>query len=192
MTKPTSTDSESQPPREEKPEAPIVRPEAGAELKLVGKSPRVPDPAAPRPSRTGSPTDSRTGPQVMGRAAGESQEPAERRGLPIWLFLLVLVLFSVALFWQVRVARDLAAEVAGLEQELLATQARLGAHRSHLGEIRSGVHDLADRLAGLQALVDAEPGETRAQARGVAPKADGVPTPPGDDPRPIPSRLPQR
>jgi hypothetical protein len=204
MTTPTSTDSDSKPPdssesshRSEKSGARELQgsAETAAGLKLVGAASMA---NASGEAGTGSPRRADSSAESPASASGEGADPSERRGLPIWLFLLVFVLFSGALFWQVRVARDLEGQVAGLEQELAAARSLLGAHRSHLGEIRAGVRDLAAQLTSLQTLVDADPGEERdaatAAERRISP-AEGSPAPGGtrsaEDPRPIPSRLPE-
>lgn len=94
-----------------------------------------------------------------GADAPAEAEEGKRRGVPIWVFLLVVLGFAIALVWQVRVAGELEQQVAGLEQDLRATRADLGAHRSRLGEIRSGVRGLVSQLDGLRALVEADPSE---------------------------------
>ncbi len=93
------------------------------------------------------------------RATREEAEPTEgdRRGLPIWLFLVVFVVFSLALVWQVLEARRLEGAVATLEQDLTEARTLLGAHRDHLGEIRAGVEAVSERLGELRRLVEAGP-----------------------------------
>lgn len=131
------------------------------------------------------------------RSRREETEPTEgeRRGLPVWLFLLVFVLFSLALVWQVREARQLEGAVATLEQDLAEARALLGAHRDHLGEIRNGVEGLSERLGELRRLVEAGPeaiqdaGDTRsssASGSGTEPAAAGSRGSPS-----IPARLPE-
>lgn len=88
---------------------------------------------------------------------GSRNDERKRRGLPIWLFLVVFVLFSVALAWQVGEVRRLESTVARLEGEIDTARALVGAHRAHLSKIQSGVRDLTDRLAGLGRLVEAGP-----------------------------------
>jgi len=112
---------------------------------------------------------------------------SERRGLPIWLFVLIAVLFAIALGWQLQVAGQLEQEIAGLEQELGETQALLGAHQSRLSEIRTGVHDLVGQLEGLKALVDADP---EAGVVGSAATQGGAGRPAQARSK-IPARLPQ-
>jgi len=129
----------------------------------------------------------------QGRPEAESSE-GERRGLPVWLFLLVFILFSLALVWQVREARQLEGTVVALEQDLAEAQALLGAHRDHLGEIRSGVEGLTERLGELRRLVEAGPetvrdaGDSRGStASGGAPDAAAAGAPGSPS---IPARLP--
>ena len=114
------------------------------------------DPSAPKKrleAIAGTPesTEDRTGPKEGGPAE------VDRRGLPVWLFLLVFALFSLALVWQVREARQLEGVVATLEQDLAEARNLLGAHRDHLGEIRNGVDGLSERIGELRRLVEAGP-----------------------------------
>jgi hypothetical protein len=88
---------------------------------------------------------------------GAALESGGRPVLPIWLFVLGLVFAAVVIGWQARRAGELAAEVAGLDQQLEHANTLLEAHRDHLGEIRGGVTDLSERLAGLRQLVDQGP-----------------------------------
>jgi hypothetical protein len=87
---------------------------------------------------------------------------SERRSLPVWLFVVVLIAFALLIGWQAQLASELEAEVAGLEQELVRSRALLDAHRTHLGEIRGGVHELSASLEGLRTLVDRDPVESAA------------------------------
>jgi len=109
------------------------------------------------------------------RAGREEAQPAgdARRGLPVWLFLLVFVLFSLALLWQVREARRLTSVVVTLEQDLAEARARLGAHRDHLGEIRLGVEGLSERLVELRRLVEAGPETVPGAGAGRTSSASG-------------------
>jgi hypothetical protein len=79
------------------------------------------------------------------------------RSLPAWLFAVALIVFSLAIGWQAQLAGELEAEVAGLEAQLEHTSALLDAHRTHLSEVRGGVHELSERLQGLRSLVDRDP-----------------------------------
>jgi len=130
--------------------------------------------AAPGPSRL------KQGRCEATAEGGHDSGASERRRPPPWLFFLVVAVFAAGLGWQFRVAGQLEREIGRLEQELRETHVLLGAHKSRLFEIRGGVHDLATRLEGLRALVDADPGEA---AQGLA--APGV-----DPGASIPARLP--
>ena len=136
---------------------------------------------------TSKSTEDRTGRLETGPAEGE------RRGLPVWLFLLVFVLFSLALVWQVREARQLQGAVATLEQELAEARILLGAHRDHLGEIRNGVEGLSERLGALRRLVEAGP--EAIQGAGDPPASIGSGSEPvelgADGSHAIPARLPE-
>ena len=112
-----------------------------------------------------------TSPDASTSTAGMESESgsSDRRRLPVWLFVAVLIIFSVAIGWQAQVASELEAEVAGLEAQIERTNALLDAHRSHLSEVRGGVHELSQSLLGLRALVDSDP-------EAVLPE-EGVPTP---------------
>lgn len=84
-------------------------------------------------------------------------DSTDRRRLPVWLFVVVLILFSVVIGWQAQVSSELEAEVAGLETQLERTNALLDAHRTHLSDIRGGVQELSQSLEGLRILVDSDP-----------------------------------
>ncbi|HEB89373.1 MAG TPA: hypothetical protein ENI85_07360 [Deltaproteobacteria bacterium] len=77
--------------------------------------------------------------------------------MPRWLFVLTLLLFAGVVFWQLRHTGELAARVAGLEEELVRANALVEAQRAHLGEIRGGVHALSERVEALRDLVDRDP-----------------------------------
>lgn len=80
-----------------------------------------------------------------------------RRSLPVWLFVVALIVFALVIGWQVQLASELEAKVAGLETQLEHTNALLDARRAHLTEVRGGVHELSERLQGLSRLVDRDP-----------------------------------
>jgi len=82
---------------------------------------------------------------------------SNRRSLPVWLFVVALLVFSLFTGWQAQLASELKAEVAGLEAQLEHTNALIDAHRTHLSEVRGGVHELSERLQGLRRLVDQDP-----------------------------------
>lgn len=84
-----------------------------------------------------------------GRTAG--------RRLPLWLFIVLLVAFLIAFGYQTRNAGRLESEVARLEESLAQAESRLESHRTHLLEIRGGVHDLTTRLESLRTLIDRDP-----------------------------------
>lgn len=144
------------------------------------------DPDSTERSEHGAPEADGKGLELVGRGSGPTaqgtrvgvadesgSEERSRRGLPIWLFVLVFVLFSLALGWQASTARRLEGEVARLEQALAGSRALLGAHRDHLGEIRTGVADLTARLDGLKRLVDASPEDRLSEASPDSAPADG-------------------
>jgi hypothetical protein len=133
-------------------------------LKLVDESSRFSTPPTPTAAETSTPDGDSSG----------------RRGLPIWLFVVTLLAFVLVAGWQARVAGELEAEVERIEAELLRSNALLDAHRTHLSEIRGGVHELSARLDGLRDLVDSDPSDPSdpsdrsesAAAEGVGP--DGL------------------
>lgn len=94
-------------------------------------------------------------PNVEPRSGAADDSP--QRSLPIWMFVVGLIVAVVVIGWQAQLAGELEAEVAGLERKLERSSALLEAHRSHLGEVRGGVYDLSERLDGLRALVDSGP-----------------------------------
>jgi hypothetical protein len=79
------------------------------------------------------------------------------RKLPLWLFVALFVLFLVAYGYQSHQAGQLEVEVARLEASLVKAESRLESHRTHLLEIRGGVHDLSSRLESLRVLIDRDP-----------------------------------
>ena len=84
-------------------------------------------------------------------------DPTDRWSLPVWQFVVALVLFALVIGWQAQVASELEAELVGLEEQLERTNILLDAHRMRFSEIRGGVHELSERLEGLRALVDSDP-----------------------------------
>ena len=105
--------------------------------------------AEPVPIGDGPPAEASES-NSLSQAGGE---PDGRQILPVWLFVSGLIIAAVVIGWQARLAGELVAEVAVLEQQLERSHALLEAHRNHLGEIRGGVTDLSERLAGLRKLV---------------------------------------
>lgn len=79
------------------------------------------------------------------------------RQLPLWLFAVLLVLFLFGYGYQAHQASQFEAEVAHLEASLARAESRLESHRTHLLEIRGGVHDLSSRLESLRVLIDRDP-----------------------------------
>jgi hypothetical protein len=132
--------------------------EKSTDLKLVDE--------APEASETDAPA---TAPED---ALADADAPS-RRGVPIWLFVLLALAFVLVVLWQVQVARELEAEVARVEAELARSTVLLDAHRSRLSEVRSGIHALSDQLDGLRSLAD-RPIDAAADASAAAP-SDGNP-----------------
>lgn len=89
--------------------------------------------------------------------ADKPSETGEGKRVPLWLFALTCVVLVAGLGWQLHRMGTLEGQIADLEQHLRQKEALLGAHRSHLSEIRDGVADLATRLGGLQALTEVDP-----------------------------------
>ncbi len=128
----------------------------GADLRLVETPTSAPDgtdtsidrPSSPKPGGTGERSE-----------LGKTDEPAEAAGasVPRWLFVLTLLLSAGIVFWQVRHAGELEARMVGLEEELARANALVEAHRTHLGEIRGGMHALSARVQALRDLVDRDP-----------------------------------
>jgi hypothetical protein len=114
-----------------------------ADLKLVDESPGFEDRADAEEFQ----------PELQDTFTDESSS----RGLPVWMFVVGLIVAVVVIGWQAQLASELEAEVTGLEARLERSNALLEAHRNHLGEIRGGVYDLSERLDGLRALVDGGP-----------------------------------
>jgi len=183
------------------PEAPdSSAPSNPRELKLVS-NPESPSlstsasaPESQSPSASAStPENSAAAPSSVRPATDEDGHDSSRRGLPIWLFVLFFLVSALAIGWQFRLAGQLEQQIAGLESELAATTALLGAHQSRLVEIRGGVRDLAVQLDGLKALVDAEPADALSSSQ---PPLEGAPAPSHRvearaEAREIPARLPR-
>ncbi len=132
---------------------------AAAGLKLVGErgtataAPGA-SPGAPRTPGSGNDPGAGTtsGPTA---ARGSGRRPG--RQLPLWLFVALFVAFLAAFGYQTHHAGRLENEVARLEASLAQAESRLESHRTHLLEIRGGVHDLSTRLESLRALIDRDP-----------------------------------
>jgi hypothetical protein len=126
-------------------------------LKLVNKA-----------SESGTSSDS-SDPQSSTPPDGGSADPRrDRRRLPVWLFVLALILFSLVIGWQAQLASELESQVAGLEVQLERTNVLLDSHRTHLSDVRGGVRELSERLQSLRALVDRDPTD------GVSEGSEGV------------------
>lgn len=129
--------------------------------------------AAPGPGWTADAAADAKGPGAtpgsspIGR--GDRKSP---RQVPLWLFAALLVVFLIGYGYQTHHASQLEFEVARLEESLTRAEARLESHRTHLLEIRGGVHDLSARFESLRALIDQDP--TAAAAK---PPAAGSPKP---------------
>jgi len=108
----------------------------------------VDDSADSRASSDASRSTSETGPSDRG---------SNRRSLPVWLFVAVLIVFALVIGRQAQLASELEAEVAGLEVQLEHTNALLDPRRTHLSDVREGVHELSERLQSLRGLVDRDP-----------------------------------
>ena len=166
------------------------------ELKLVSNpDSHSPSASAATPGSLSSKTaastleNSAAAPSPDRPATDAGDHDSSRRGLPIWLFVVFFLVSALAIGWQFRLAGQLEQEIAGLESELAATTALLGAHQSRLVEIRGGVHDLAVQLEGLQALVDSEPSDSLSSSQT---QRQGGPVPsPRTEAREIPARLPR-
>ena len=133
-----------------------------AVLKLVGERSQIPAAVASASSverQAGAASDSGPGapgapPTPLPKTSGG--RTAGRR-LPLWLFIVLFVVFLIALGYQTRNAGRLESELARLEESLAQAESRLESHRTHLLEIRGGVHDLTTRLESLRLLIDRDP-----------------------------------
>lgn len=133
----------------------------GAGLKLVGERSQTSGAAATAASieRPGG-ASSDSGRGAPGAPAPSPKTPGGGRAgrrLPLWLFGVLFVAFLIAFGYQTRHAGRLESEVARLEASLAQAEARLESHRTHLLEIRGGVHDLTTRLESLRTLIDRDP-----------------------------------
>ncbi len=110
--------------------------------------------------------------RLPARARSGAVTGSRARQVPLWLFAALLVVFLIGYGYQTHHASQLEFEVARLEESLTRAEARLESHRTHLLEIRGGVHDLSARFESLRALIDQDP--TAAAAK---PPAAGSPKP---------------
>ncbi|MEZ4333891.1 MAG: hypothetical protein R3F35_19230 [Myxococcota bacterium] len=127
------------------------------------------------------------GPAAEGASALGAERPANGatpasrrirgsgRRLPLWVFALLILLFLFVYGYQSYHASELAEQVARLEASLADAEGRLESHRTHLLEIRSGIHDLSGRLEALQVLIDRDPAVAPAQPSEVAPDTPSTP-----------------
>lgn len=134
----------------------------GAGLKLVGERSQAVGSAAS--AQNAERTGGASGESAPGAsspsaaaAAGAAGGPKAGRRLPLWLFVVLFVAFLIAFGYQTRHAGRLESEVARLEASLAQAESRLESHRTHLLEIRGGVHDLTTRLESLRTLIDRDP-----------------------------------
>ncbi len=102
-------------------------------------------------------TDAKGSGVIPGSSAVGRGDRKPGRHVPLWLFAALLVVFLVGYGYQTHHASQLEFEVARLEESLTRAEARLESHRTHLLEIRGGVHDLSSRLESLRALIDQDP-----------------------------------
>lgn len=130
----------------------------GAGLKLVGERSQAMGAAASAPNaeRTGRASGEST-PGASSPPTGAAGGQKAGRRLPLWLFVVLFVAFLIAFGYQTRHAGRLESEVARLEASLAQAESRLESHRTHLLEIRGGVHDLTTRLESLRTLIDRDP-----------------------------------
>lgn len=147
---------------------------AAAGLKLVGErgSAAGAAGAAPSSARPGAAADASPG-TGAGPSPVRGSGRKSGRQLPLWLFVALFVVFLVAFGYQTHHAGRLESEVAKLEASLAQAETRLESHRTHLLEIRGGVHDLSARLESLRVLIDRDPtveaGENEVPAAPVSP-----------------------
>ncbi len=136
---------------------------AGAGLKLVsergaGAGATGTAGAAPGPGwAADAATDAKGSGATLGSSPIGRGDRNPGRQVPLWLFAALVVVLLIAYGYQVHHASQLEFEVARLEQSLTRAEARLESHRTHLLEIRGGVHDLSARLESLRALIDQDP-----------------------------------
>ncbi len=133
----------------------------GAGLKLVGERGQTSGAASTAASierPAGASSDSgRVAPGAPAPMPKTSGGRTTGRRLPLWLFVVLFVAFLIAFGYQTRHAGRLESEVARLEASLAQAETRLESHRTHLLEIRGGVHDLTTRLESLRTLIDRDP-----------------------------------
>lgn len=134
---------------------------AGAGLKLVGdrsSAGAAAGGASSGASRLGD-AGSASSEAAPGSASARGRRSArsEGRKLPLWMFVVLAILALIGFGYQTHQATQLGEEVVRLEKSLGEAEARLESHRTHLLEIRGGVHDLSTRLESLRDLIDRDP-----------------------------------
>ncbi len=130
----------------------------GAGLKLVGERSQNLGAASSAPT-TERPAGTSTEPERGASTPSAKVSGGRKAGrrLPLWLFVLLFIAFLIAFGYQTHHAGRLESEVARLEASLAQAESRLESHRTHLLEIRGGVHDLTTRLESLRTLIDRDP-----------------------------------
>ncbi|MFO0690759.1 MAG: hypothetical protein U0900_18815 [Myxococcota bacterium] len=157
---------------------------AAAGLKLVSERGTTAGPATaaggPAPGAAGQavpPTSAKGAPGPTGALPGRGEGRSGRQ-LPLWMFGVLFVLFLLGYGYQTHHASQLEAEVLRLQDSLAKAESRLESHRTHLLEIRTGVHDLSARLESLRVLIDRDPTAEVAPPPGSDPNAPAVPRQP--------------
>jgi uncharacterized protein HemX len=91
--------------------------------------------------------------------AAAPAQPARsaRRGVPVWVLLVVLVVGAALYASQYQQVQVLDAQVISLQGELAEAGAQLEAYQSHLGSVRSSVADLKQQIGSLDTLVNLDP-----------------------------------
>ena len=124
-------------------------------LKLVGERGAGAGPATAPSSSPGRTAEPSSGAKGGSRGSAKVAPPA--RQLPLWLFGALFVVFLIAFGYQTHQAGQFEVEVSRLEASLAKAEGRLESHRTHLLEIRGGVHDLSSRVEDLRVLIDRDP-----------------------------------
>jgi hypothetical protein len=123
---------------------------------------------------TGSAATAKGTPGPAGSLPGRG-EGKPGRSLPLWMFGVLFVLFLLGYGFQTHHASQLEAEVLRLQESLAKAESRLESHRTHLLEIRTGVHDLSARLESQRVLIDRDPTAEIAQPPAAASESPATP-----------------
>jgi len=123
----------------------MAAPQSSPDLSVVDSDPKAS--VEPKPPAA---------PEAPAPAPAEPARTA-RRGVPIWVLLILLVVGAALFASQYQRAELLDAQVISLQGDLAEAGAQLDAYQAHLGTVRSSVAQLKQQIGSLDALVNLDP-----------------------------------